>query len=315
MSGYDAVEAAFRRGRAGHLAGRLAEAEAAYLECLALEPANPAARYGLSILLLAAGRYAEAWPLYESRRQVLPRAAIPPISTPVEWSGDNPRGRRIAVVAEQGLGDQIMFARYLPALVARGANVVIALGMGNLKTLFEHQGFETTGIYRGGEIPGVDAWTYFGSLPFRLATDAPPAPEFLELPMAAGGGVGVIATGNPLHPNDANRSLPPPLADRLRSLGRDLSPSATGAADFMDTARIVAGLDLVVGVDTSVVHLAGAMGKPCCVLLPREGLDWRWNDGVRSDWYPKFKLLRQATAGDWNLPLRQVAEAVAERRV
>jgi hypothetical protein len=306
------MQALFSKAVLARRAGRFADAEAAYREWLALEPDNPAPRYGLSTLLLALGRYAEAWPLYESRRQVLPRAAIPPISHPVEWRGDDPRGRRIAVVAEQGLGDQIMFGRYLTELAARGAEVVIALGMGNLKTLFEHLGFETTGIYGHGELRGVDGWTYFGSLPFRLGMAAPPPAEFLELPTTTGGGVGVIATGNPMHPNDANRSLPPPLADRLRSLGRDLSPSATGAADFMDTARIVAGLDLVVGVDTSVVHLAGAMGKPCCVLLPREGLDWRWNDGLRSDWYPEFRLLRQTTAGDWSGPMREVLEILAE---
>jgi hypothetical protein len=120
----------------------------------------------------------------------------------------------------------------------------------------------------------------------------------------------VVARGSPAHVYDRRRSLPPPAATRLLSLGRDLLPEATGAFDLLETAEIVAGLDLVIAVYTSVVHLAGAMDKPCWVLLPRVGLDFRWNDGVASDWYPQLRLFRQREAGDWDAVLDEVSAAL-----
>jgi ADP-heptose:LPS heptosyltransferase len=121
----------------------------------------------------------------------------------------------------------------------------------------------------------------------------------------------VVTRGNPDHPKDATRSLWGQDAERLLTLGRDLAPPATGARDFYETAQIVAGLDLVVTVDTSVAHLAGAMGKECWVLLPRLAMDWRWNDGERSDWYPKMRLWRQPPEGGWGSVLDEVETALA----
>lgn len=103
--------------------------------------------------------------------------------------------------------------------------------------------------------------------------------------------------GNPLP--DPDRSLTRPFAERLRNLpgAVSLHPEDTGAPDFQDTAEIISGLDRVVSIDTSVAHLAGALGKPTLVLLPRHSFDWRWRP--KSPWYPSVATARQHAPGDW----------------
>jgi hypothetical protein len=272
----------------------------------------PAAR-ALGVCRLSLRRYAEAWPLYEWRGLVSPTP--PPATDLPEWREGDPAGRRIVCVAEQGLGDQLMFGRYLAILRERGAEPVVACDPQTIARVFECGGFETTPYLRAGAALAArtgEAWVFLNSLPARLGLSAPPAPAYLAgaVAMTSGGGIGVMTAGNPAHYNDANRSLPPDAATALRMLGRDLAPAATGARDLLETAEIVAGLDLVVTVDTAIAHLAGAMGKPCWVLLPWLGLDWRWNDGQRSDWYPQARLFRCGPARAWTAAVAQAREAL-----
>lgn len=271
---------------------------------------TPAEQWSRSHQLLRERRYAEAWPLYEARR-ALPIDVWIPITDAPEWRGEPLAGRRIVVCAEQGYGDQMMFGRYLGALAAQGAEVVIACDPRALARLFETLGYWTRPCWTDRPIPPCDFWAPFGSLPLRLGSPAPPPPKYLDIPGGAAGGVGVLARGAPGHAHDRHRSLPPAFEERLRALGRDLAPAATGAHDFLATAEIVAGLDLVITVDTALAHLAGAMGKPCWVLLPFDGLDWRWNDAVKSDWYPDFRLFRQPRPGDWESVFQAVEGALA----
>ena len=274
---------------------------------------SPAAEVARASQLLRTRRYAEAWPLYRSRRwagyDMLRTTANYP-----EWSGEDPAGKHIAVVAEQGFGDQIMFGRWLPELVRRGARVTAVVNPFFLSRLFETMGVSTKPSFTDRPLPPADFWVYFGDLPHCMDAAAPVEAHYLPIPTKVGGGVGVMASGSPTHANDANRSLSASATARLRQMGRDLSPAATGAVDFLETAEIVATLDLVVTVDTALAHLAGALGKRTCVLLPHQGMDWRWNDGVQSDWYPSFRLFKQPPDGDWHAILNEVEAMINSGR-
>jgi tetratricopeptide (TPR) repeat protein len=289
--------------------GRLDRAEQAFREALLASPDNPESRYSLAHALLAAGRWTEAWPLYEARRE-LPRLEIPDAPKDMsEWMGEPLAGKRLLVIGEQGFGDQLMFARFLPEIAAAGARVSYRCRPGLVRLI---QG----ALPDGADLSAMrfDAWALAGSLPLRLGatpeTLPPPAP--LALTAAPGGqGIGIVTRGRPSHLNDANRSLSGDAEQRLRALGRDLSPDATGARDFRDTARIIAGLELVISVDTGVAHLAATLGKPTWILLPHVGTDWRWMRG-RSDspWYPTARLFRQPRPHDWGAVLDEVEAAL-----
>jgi tetratricopeptide (TPR) repeat protein len=296
------------------LQGRFDEAEACFREASQHEASAAQARDALALVLLGGGRYEEGWALWEARRAARKAAHAPPQGVP-EWAGEDLAGRRLLVLGEEGLGDQMMFARYFPLLNAKGARIVF-VGSPALRRLMAGLGVDVVDSTAQGEAMKPDLWVYQMSLPHRfgtqLSTIPPPAP--LHLPAGSGGGVGVVTKGAAIHVNDDHRSLPPRFAQRLLRLGRDLSPEATGAADFLDTAQIVAGLDLVITVDTSMAHLAGALGKPVWILLPARATDWRWLRGRDdSPWYPTARLFRQRTAGDWEPVLRRVESALKDR--
>jgi hypothetical protein len=291
--------------------GQRDRAEIVFRWLLDHRPDYAPARHSLGMLLLAERRYEEGWPLHETGRRVTYPPKIAPEADFPEWLGEPLAGRRVVVCADEGSGDQIMFGRYLSDLRGRGADVAVACNPGTVSRLYEGIGIETVALTASQRrLPPADFWSLMGSLPAHLAPAAPPAPGYLARPPASGGGIGVVARGSAIHLNDANRSLPSAATARLLQLGRDLQPAATGARDFAETADIVAGLDLVITVDTAVAHLAGAMGKPLWVLLPRIAMDWRWNDGVRSDWYPTARLFRQPAPGDWDSVLDEVEAAL-----
>ena len=321
----------FRAAAADHRAGRLAEAEAGYRALIAAQPdllvahqnlvallraqarvddLAPAYRallalapsdeihHALALNLLRIGRYAEAWPHFEHRAikaSSAPRGAIP------EWQGEALEGKSILVWQEQGLGDQIQMARYIPLLQARGARAQYACSP-SLQHLFDP--FCET-VLREGEVRGRwDYWVSSMSLPYRFGTTLETIPPPLAIAARPGGaGVGVITQGNPGYEFDAHRSLrDPELAARVLAIpgAVNLDPAATGARDFADTAQIIAGLRCVVTTDTAVAHLAASMGKPTFILLSALWVDWRWMLGREdSPWYPAARLVRQPHPGDW----------------
>jgi hypothetical protein len=293
-SGPDQAQAANAEGVRALLRGDPRSAIPHLQRALEVAPDWDVARYHLAQAFLSLGNYELGWPLHEAR------LTIPPLAEPTrplpfpEWRGQNLQGRRIIVFGEQGLGDQIMFARYLPALRERGAEVTFGCAP-EIAPLFP------------GAVSSIstrivaDYWTRLGSLPLHLRLGSIPPPIALNVLPGSGGGVGVAPTGNPTHWNDAHRSLPPGPAGRLLALGRDLRPEATGARNFLETAQIIASLDLVISVDTAMAHLAASMGKPTWILLPARGTDWRWMVGrENSPWYPSARLFRQAAPSVWS---------------
>lgn len=280
----------------------------AYQALLDLEPSDEV-RHALALNLLRLGRYAEAWPHFEHRAS---KAGSRPQGAIAEWQGEPLDGRSILVWQEQGLGDQIQMARYIPLLQAKGARVQFACAPALTRLLAPF--CET--VERGPEVRGGwDYWVSSMSLPGRFATTLETVPPPLPIASRAGGkGVGVMPTGSPLHAFDAFRSLPPEMSARLLALpdAVSLDPSVTGVRDLAEAAEIVAGLACVVTVDTAIAHLAASMGKPTFILLSAIWSDWRWGLG-RADtpWYPSARLIRQPSPGDWGGALAQAASAVA----
>jgi Flp pilus assembly protein TadD len=333
------------RGMALVGAGREDEAEACYRRALAIEPGYRKAAFNLAYVLLRQGRWEEGWMRLEAREWLV---AMQDYMRLPRWDGGPLAGRRILVGVEAGHGDMIQFCRYCDRLKAAGAARVGVLCHPGLAALFGSlRGVdEIVPLDRDVERADWDVWTAPLSLPlhFRTTVDDVPAAlpyltpdaarvERLAPLLAAGPGdmkVGLVWKGNPRFENDAARSLPDPatLAPLLQVPGlrwfslqkgegeltggiTDLAPAI---GDFADTAALIAGLDLVITVDTACAHLAGALGKPCWVLLPAWMPDWRWlAERTDTPWYPHaMRLFRQRRDGAWDEVVNEVASALAE---
>lgn len=280
------------------ITGRLDEAEAALREAHAVDPNGLNIRHTLGMTLLQLGQYAEGWAMYEARHQLLPRPTAP---LP-EWQGESLRGKRILVLGEQGLGDQILWSRFIPLLAAQAAEVRVAVARPLVRLLqqlpvevFNKQAFEDE---------KVDVWASIGSVPRWLGAgpDDAPAPTLRgREPDHPPVGMGLMLQGGDRNPHP-ERVPGPAVARAVRGLRpfAELAPERSGARDFADTADLIGGLEGVVTVDTSVAHLAGSMGKPCWILMSRPAVDWYVNwKTERSAWYPSARIVRQRTPGDW----------------
>jgi hypothetical protein len=290
---------------------------------LAFAPERVDLQWALGLTLLALGDYAAGWPLYEQRREIF-KISRPNLPVP-EWTGEPLAGRRIAVFPEQGLGDAIQFSRFLPLLRRQGAQMLL-LCKPSLSPLFAgaFEGVEVQGLVGQIDLGEIDYWVSIMSIPGRLGVtlETLPAQPYLRAPgppahQAGRFRVGLMTAGNARYENDAKRSLDADEARRLRELpgveSVSLRPEDSG--DFAQTANVIAGLDLVISVDTSIGHLAGAMGKPTFLLVPGVGADWRWMTGrTDSPWYRNHRLFRGAVEGDWSPVVDRVVQAVADLR-
>lgn len=312
--------ARYHLGRFFQLTRRWDEAKAAYEEALRLTPKDPKPSLALAYLHLGLGDYARGWPLYEARTQV-PGQNAKRLPLPNEWTGGAIVGRSILVWPEQGFGDQIQFVRFAPMLKAMGAEPIL-VAPPELAPLFAPLGVtlleQTPDLIR----PQADLWTLLLSVPGRLGVTLEnlPAEPYLAAPadrraewkgFAPNGSVGFAWRGRSSHGNDRHRSLPSPdLLAPLKDAGAHLVDLTIPKGDFADLAAIVEQLELVVTVDTAIAHLAGALGKPCFVLLPWFRTDWRWlQDRSDSPWYPSLRLFRQPAFGDWETSIAEAAQA------
>jgi tetratricopeptide (TPR) repeat protein len=338
----DYADAWANLGTTLHHAGEFAEGAAALRRAIALAPGHANAHSGLGILLLMRGDFGEGWDEYEWRLRSSERKG--PRFPERPWEGASLAGRHIYVQAEQGFGDTLQFARYAPLLAARAGKVTLRVHQQIVTLLRESlPGIEVLGD-RGDPAPyHCDAVllslprlfkTRLETIPATVPYLRPPAdalkrwaPKLSALP---GLKVGLVWAGNPEHVNDMRRSQPlgalapvldvsgvsfvslqvGPRAADLRTRehkGRKIVDVSDKLTDFAESAAVVAMLDLVITVDTSVCHLAGGLGKPVWVLLPWV-TDWRWlRDREDNPWYPTMRLYRQRGGEDWAPIIARIA--------
>jgi tetratricopeptide (TPR) repeat protein len=318
---------------------KFADAEQAFRHALVLQPDYAEAKFNLSLLLLSLGRYAEAWPYYESRYDPnrLETIPIPSLAFP-QWHGESLENKSLLICPEQGFGDYLQFVRYVPLLKKAGVSKLTLLCDSSLKTLLETiEGVDEISTDLKS-VPTHDYWSFLLSIPLHSGTTLNTIPSTLPylrptkdrleywrtcLPHHEMK-VGLVWKGNPKLKADQTRSLTSlailqPLwtipniqfislqigagVDEVKNAAIE-QPTihlGTDIRDFADTAAIVTLLDLVICVDTAVAHVAGALNKPCWLLLPQTETDWRWLQN-RSDspWYPGvMRIFQQSTLGDW----------------
>jgi hypothetical protein len=341
------TQAHTNRGVALAALNRFAEAREAYDRALALDPADARARYNRALARLVQGDLAGGFEDHEARwmgsdTQRGPRALGAP-----QWKGEDISGRTILLHAEQGLGDTIQFARFLPRVAERRATVLLEAHAGLAPLLAQVEGVART-LERGAPLPHFDVQCPLMSLPLVFGTTLESIPSnvpYLRAPREhlekwrtrLGAGtrprVGLAWSGSLTLRNDRNRSIALERFERMRALpldfvalqkdirSPDLAAVAKGAplatysdelADFRDTAALVDLMDLVVTVDTSIAHLAGALAKPVWLLLPFSP-DWRWLlNRADSPWYPTMRLWRQPRPGDWDPVLADIESGLGQ---
>lgn len=330
-------------GNALHRQGRLDEADSAYRRAIQAMPNGVKFHTNLALNLLLSGRYEEGWREYEWRWRDHPN--LPSYLKDRGWDGsplppDLPAGGTLLLQAEQGYGDTIQFVRYAPWLKRRGVTrVVLACQPELVRLVGSAPGLDQT-VSETGPLPPFDRALTLMSLAglFRAGLEEIPAelpylrvPEGAGVPLPPRDGclkVGLAWAGRPTHGDDWNRSIPAHLLAPLLAvpdvafyslqrgavaerLGRPPAGSvveiADCCADFADTAAVVGALDLIISVDTAVIHLAGALGKPVWLLLPPVP-DFRWlMQGETSPWYPRLRLLRKRADLGWEPVIAQAA--------
>jgi len=324
--------------------GRTADARDCYRAALAIDPDHADAHYNMSLTYLLDGMYEQGWKEFEWRflannppglsyRRGIPR-----------WQGEDLRGKTLLLSAEEGYGNTIQFARFVPLIKIAGARVVLECPR-ELDPLLNTLAGVDLLIPPGGALPPCDCWSPLLSLPHYLHVSSGALAD--HIPYLHGDPfrlavwhqrlesdphqlkVGIVRTGNSGHRNGRHSSCTQeellPLLQVADVVWYDLQPDGraleggTGAAvrhvgagfrDFADTAAVIRQLDLVVSVDNAVVHLAGAMGKPVWLLLPFSP-DWCWMlDRTDSPWYPSMRLFRQPAPGAWDAVAHAVVAAL-----
>jgi tetratricopeptide (TPR) repeat protein len=332
-----------------HQIKRFDEELSRYERVLSLLPDFQDAHYNESLCRLLIGDFENAWQKYEWRWQTVHMECERRNFARPLWLGSpDIAGKTILLHAEQGFGDTIQFCRYAPHVAARGARVILEV-QEPLRELISTLGASVEVVSRGHALPDFDMHCPLLSLPLTFSTrfaTIPSAAPYLGAGAQAAADwatrlgssghlrIGLAWSGRPAHTNDHNRSIPLqsflPLLDGIDAtfvgLQRDVRSAdmelLRGRSDvlhfgndlknFTDTAALIANLDLIVSVDTSVAHLAGALAKPVWVLLPYIP-DWRWLlDRNDTPWYPTAQLFRQDETRQWGSVIDRVHACLRE---
>lgn len=328
------------------ISGQLSEARQHFERAIALDPNYVEPHYNLARVLLLEGDYQRGWAQFGWRERMRghpsQRFALP------TWSGTAELHRRVLLYAEQGLGDTIQFIRYVPLVQERVRNVTVAVQPA-LVPLLTSSGYPVVGMNE--QLTAANLRCSLASLPALTSESGEPyAPQcpyltpeparvekwLNRLQSTQGVRIGIAWQGNPAFYSDRFRSIPllafEPLArvpgvtlfslqkdfgvEQIRQLGGrfpvvDLGEELDRDAPFLDTAAILASLDLVITSDTSIAHLAGALGVRTW-LATSFAPDWRWLLAREdSPWYPSLRLFRQSRLGDWSDVFERMAAALA----
>jgi Tfp pilus assembly protein PilF len=328
--------------------GLIEDSSSYFRKALAIRPDHVRTRLGYAMNLLRAERFAEGWELFEARHtQEKPKFNQPVPPRRVGSLAEIKPGERIFLYHEQGLGDTLQMVRYTPRLAATGAEISVSVQAPLVELL--RQNLPGVEVYGPRACPPeFEGYLPLLSLPRLLGLDARSLldrPTEIRAPPAnvrrfdnlrtkgARPRIGVAWSGNPAHRNDKGRSIAfaqfqsfmtdkgewHSVQNEIRESDRE-AVTQLGRLNthfdrigFCDTAALISCLDLIVAVDTSVAHLAAAMGKPTWILLAFAA-DWRWGI-LREDslWYPSVRLFRQPYLGDWR-PVFEKLRAGIERR-
>ena len=331
--------------------GRMEEAIAQYEKALR-KKGSADYRHNLALAHLATGQFDLGWRGYEARWETQALAPSRRNFAQPQWKGEEATGRRILVHAEQGFGDTLQFCRYAPLLKARGMTVILEVPPALVKLMGSLEGVDQV-IATGRDLPDFDWHCPMMSLPLACGTTLDTIPAKTPYLTADEGAVaawrerlpeakGAVRIGLVWEGNARTQTEDLAAANRRRSMAPDLlAPliGETGAQfyslqkfgapapaafrlidvmaecdDFAATAALIANLDLIISVDTAVVHLAGAMGKPVWVLNRFSGC-WRWlREREDSPWYPSLRLFRQTAPDDWAGVVERVREALAQQK-
>jgi tetratricopeptide (TPR) repeat protein len=328
---------------------RFDEIFALYARIKSLKLNDTMINWHVSLAYLLTGNFEAGWPGYQLRLE-LPSATYPKVSIPMWLGEEDIAGKTILIAADEGLGDTIQFVRYVPLLAERGARVLL-VGQDALYGLLSGMSGVTQCVRKSAAstLPAFEFHCPVSSLPLAFGTRLDTIPSTTPyLPSPANARVqawedrlgprtrlrvGLVWSGSLTHTNDHNRSIPLPTLSRILdvdatfvSLQKDPRPNDAAVlrergdivdltadlTDFTETAALVSCLDLVITVDTSVAHLAGALGRPTWILLPYTP-DYRWLlDRDDSPWYPTVRLFRQTETRDYESVLDRVRTELAK---
>ncbi|MGJ0510197.1 MAG: glycosyltransferase family 9 protein [Methylocystis sp.] len=310
-------------------------------EALAIDPTHTSTHWNLTLALLGAGQWDRGLKEHEWRKRLSGFMELRPYNpvTP-EWNGGSLEGVRLLVLAEQGFGDMVMWARFLPALAEMGAEIVLECHK-PLMNIFRWMPCISELTEFGKPLPPHDQHIFIGSLALHLGVTSESiagkpyltVPPVEILPAGKEPRVAIAWQGRADHGNDHNRSLTPDAVQALVnipgirwvSLQFDATPPVSSILDCRDrikdnvgaTAAIMAGCDLVISVDSGLAHLAGAMGLPVWLLGPNPP-EWRWCLGrpydQKTPWYDSMTMFRQAKPGDWRGVFAEIHKTLNEMK-